>query len=695
VRKIFSLTFVLVLLTTLLLPNHVLAASQAGKSNADMVSSASATVRYSDWLAGSSSTLDIFLSDVSGNPDLLDGMYVGWCIQPRITGLLHGEPAIIYSSLNMASLPEELVDLPWDKINYVLNHKIRGVGNTDLEFFKDVQTAIWLLLGDTDPEFGISPEAQQMVDAANANAGFVPGDGDIVAFVVYSDGMAGPENSVQEVIIEVIVKLPPTETPTPTLTESPTSTATTPAPTETTTITPTPTETVTSTPTSTTTPTQTTTPSVTPTVTETPSVTPTLTLTPTPTMTTTPTTTPPVCVPTVVIADFSQVAVGQSVEGMGVVAPGLNIDAKGTAVKIVEGAEPSVYGAGAGNAVLNGGITPAGFSDAATKQLKQPHQYTFTFASGTTVSNFSLRMLDFGDLNPTGAASSYASMTAYNANGFVVAKQELIYTTTGVYQSPQYGDLLVSGDALLAEPGEPGNWTWNVAGSGIVRVELEFGTGFDPNIGFDTLSFTTECTICLMEPVIADFSQVAVGQSVEGMGVVAPGLNIDAKGTAVKIVEGAEPSVYGAGAGNAVLNGGITPAGFSDAATKQLKQPHQYTFTFASGTTVSNFSLRMLDFGDLNPTGAASSYASMTAYNANGFVVAKQELIYTTTGVYQSPQYGDLLVSGDALLAEPGEPGNWTWNVAGSGIVRVELEFGTGFDPNIGFDTLSFIPSCP
>lgn len=469
-KKVFSTTFVLVLLVAFFLPNHAIAAPRVKTSLSNMEFSAVATVAYSDWLTGTNSPLDIHVSNLPDETDLLNGVYTGWCIQPRITGLLHGETATIYSSLN-ENLPSDLATLPWDKVNYVLNHKVRGAGKTDLEFFKDVQTAIWLLLGDQDPEFGVSLEAQQMVDDANAHAGFVPGDGDIVAFIVYSDGMNRKKTDfVQEVVIEVLLRLPPTETSTP----SPTDTVTvTPSPTETTTITPSPTETITDTPTLT------------------PTVTPTMTLTPTPT------TTPPVCEPQMVMADFTQVAAGQSVEGLGVVAPGLNIDAKGTAVSLRSGADPFAYGAPNTGAVSNGGtISTGGFSDMTTKAAQQAHLYTFTFAPGVSVSNFSLRMLDYGDWNTSNSSAHLVSMTAYNASGAVVAIQELSYTTptdTIPRSSDKYGDMFFSGDAIGAQPGQPGNWTWNVSGSGIVRVVLEFGVGFDPNIGFDTLTFTTEC----------------------------------------------------------------------------------------------------------------------------------------------------------------------------------------------------------
>lgn len=463
-------SFIVILLVLSLSSTNVFAASVPFTAQYSE-SGTSATVYYSDWLAGTASTLDISLSNVAAGSELQDGVYSGWCIEDGRTVLLHDESATIYSSIG-DNLPSDLRDLPWGKINFLLNHKIRGVGKTDLEYFEDVQTALWLLLGDPNPGFDVSPEAQQMFDEANANSGFIPENGDIVAYIVYSDGLSQKKSDrVQEVIIEVGFHLSPTETPTPTMSETatpPTSTAT---------------ETPTGTP-----PTPTETPTTPP-----PTSTETSTLTPTPTETNTPTATPPVCQPTVVTADFSGIAAGASIEGMGVVAPGLNIDASGTAVKIQEGVQPAVYGAGVGNTVWNGGIGAGGFSDWTTQQAVQPHLYTFTFASGTSVSNFSLRMLDFGDLNPTAATSSYASMTAYNANGFVVAKQELKYTVTGFYSSPEYGNLIITGDALRAAPGDPGNWTWDVSGSGITKVVLGFGVGFDPNIGFDTLSFTTEC----------------------------------------------------------------------------------------------------------------------------------------------------------------------------------------------------------
>ena len=181
-------------------------------------------------------------------------------------------------------------------------------------------------------------------------------------------------------------------------------------------------------------------------------------------------------------------------EGLGVVDPRLNIDAKGTAIHVVEGALPSVYASNVNGAPLfNAGMEAAGgFSDPVTQATQGAHLYTFTFAPGVSISNFSLHMLDYGDFNPTGSSSHVVTMTAYNASNVAVSSQQLSYTTVGTI-SPVYGDLLVSGDALSATPGQPGNWTWNVSGTGIVRVVLEFGAGHDPNIGLDIIGFSIEC----------------------------------------------------------------------------------------------------------------------------------------------------------------------------------------------------------
>jgi hypothetical protein len=202
-------------------------------------------------------------------------------------------------------------------------------------------------------------------------------------------------------------------------------------------------------------------------------------------------------VPSTVDPDFSLLAEEAPVEGLGAVHEWLDIQAKGTAVHVLEGvnANPAVYASIVnGVTVFNAGMVAAGgFSDPDTQIAGGAHQYTFTFAPDVTISNFQLRMLDFGDYNPTGSLSHIVTMTGYNASNVVVTSQELSYTTDAAGISAVYGDLSVSGDAIRATPGQPGNWTWNISGTGIVRVALDFGAGHDPNFGLDILGFTVEC----------------------------------------------------------------------------------------------------------------------------------------------------------------------------------------------------------
>jgi len=154
------------------------------------------------WLQGVVSTQDTTIT--GAGPGVPNGIYPGWCIQDHVPTDLHNQPARLYSTVG-GGLPADVAGLAWNKVNYALNHKIRGPGKTRLAFFQDVQTAVWVLLGERNPEFGVSAAAQQMIDEANAQASFVPGPYDVVAVIVYSDGIRVPirPGEVQESIIEV------------------------------------------------------------------------------------------------------------------------------------------------------------------------------------------------------------------------------------------------------------------------------------------------------------------------------------------------------------------------------------------------------------------------------------------------------------------------------------------------------------
>jgi hypothetical protein len=618
----------------------------------DLDSGLPATVEYLE-TRSQKSFFDVKIND----PQELIDLYAGWCIQNNIYGDLHNEPGTILYYSTSPDLPADLAGLPWNEINYVLNHKIHGPNRSEAEFINDVQGAIWILLGSQE----IAPEydtelARLMASEASTHPDFVPSPPQVVAVIVYSDGMdASDPDSFQEAVIEVPVPLE----------------------------------------------------------------------------------TCILCQEVEVDADFSQIPEGGSVEGLGVAAPDLNIQADGEVVKIVRNGSDAyaAYGSKKSNGEKNygladgGGFTNISLVHTGTERpaLPDKNQYIFTFADGVTVSNFTLRMLDFGDYNPSKDSQHFASMAAYDAQNGLVSESWLRYdaeTREAEYYSFRYGQLTdLAGDAGYSQTGDPGNWTWSVSGLGITRVELTFYNrpgGQDPNVGFDSLSYT----ICVfdanwrLDTVTADFNSngLGSGDSVEGLGLAAPGLNINAShlgaggelvdDNVVKIVEGGADKAFSSKLGS-LNNYGIAPSGgFTNMSLVHQDPDHpspfplptqsQYTFDFElpENVWVTSFSLRMLDFGDYNPSQDTSHKAAMTAYQGNK-PVAESWLIFASDG-----SFNWLFDSaGDAGYAKPGDPGNLTWFVSEFGITRVELTFYNqpgGQDPNVGFDSLKFgTAQCP
>ena len=146
-----------------------------------------ANINTGVWLGGVNSTQDTKIT--GAGPGVPNGTYSCWCIQDHVPADLHNQPAKLYSSIG-GSLPAQLPSSSvWNKVNYTLNHKIHGAGKTNLAFLKDVQTAVWVAIGEQNPEFGVNATAQQMINEANAHSSFVPGPDDVTAVVVYSDGI--------------------------------------------------------------------------------------------------------------------------------------------------------------------------------------------------------------------------------------------------------------------------------------------------------------------------------------------------------------------------------------------------------------------------------------------------------------------------------------------------------------------------
>ena len=196
--------------------------------------------------------------------------------------------------------------------------------------------------------------------------------------------------------------------------------------------------------------------------------------------------------------DFSSLSPGDSIEGLGTVHPLLSItSSQGSAVALFEGVSPSSYGAPNGEySMRNGNISSdGGFGDISPNRL---HDFVFTFTPGISINDFSLRMLDYGDLNPGGATQHTVALIALNGNGNTVDQFELNYTSDSASNptSGSAGNLYLTGDAMTASFGEPGNYLFSVSGQDITEVKLLYSHNgmrvgpSDPNIAFDSLNIT-------------------------------------------------------------------------------------------------------------------------------------------------------------------------------------------------------------
>ncbi|HXG47054.1 MAG TPA: hypothetical protein VNO52_05470 [Methylomirabilota bacterium] len=101
-------------------------------------------------------------------------LYRGWCVEyekPIMEGQTYRGRTFDSGS---PELPPHLAGQPWDRLNYILNHR-RGT-------MPEVQEAIWGTLGQMSPPF--SANAQAMIDeAARFGQGFKP-SGDQVCTVI-------------------------------------------------------------------------------------------------------------------------------------------------------------------------------------------------------------------------------------------------------------------------------------------------------------------------------------------------------------------------------------------------------------------------------------------------------------------------------------------------------------------------------
>jgi hypothetical protein len=199
---------------------------------------------------------------------------------------------------------------------------------------------------------------------------------------------------------------------------------------------------------------------------------------------------------------------GTSIVGSGKVHPKLVVETSGgnDVVALRSGGNPVAFGGGDQN-VVNSCLSPdGGFADVGSGDYSfatKKHAYAFTFVSGATASQFSVRMVDWGDYLPYGACPGGVcrfTLTAWDAQNRSIATDSIAFSSTSTAKigrpSDEFGSLANSGDACDASAGQPGHYIFRVSGSGIAKVTLAAAdrAALDPHIAFDGLCFTLEKT---------------------------------------------------------------------------------------------------------------------------------------------------------------------------------------------------------
>jgi hypothetical protein len=210
------------------------------------------------------------------------------------------------------------------------------------------------------------------------------------------------------------------------------------------------------------------------------------------------------------------------------------------------------------------------------------------------------------------------------------------------------------------------------------------------------------CALALAVPgeseavTIIDFSGLAPGASITGPGTVHPDLDIHTTaGAGVAVFPGVSPAGYGAPNGSgSVINNGVdaTFGGFSDTVGRI------HDFVFDLSLAADSFSVRVLDWGDFNQGNATSHSVTLQAFDSASILVDSTTFSFTSDAAVNpsTGSQGNLFLTGDAISATPGQAGNLTLSLLGSGIRKVEFLWShngsrpanAASDPNIGFDKL-------
>ena len=138
---------------------------------------------------------DSTMSDVPDGYDVINGTYLGWCID-RSAEMTRLTPHTVnlYSSFSPTG---ELASENWTMVNYVLNHKQGEV--------QDVQEAIWYFIDLNGTYTPKSEVALAIINDTETNGQeFVPSEGQVAAVIAFPVYLTDP-TPVQVSIFEVTV----------------------------------------------------------------------------------------------------------------------------------------------------------------------------------------------------------------------------------------------------------------------------------------------------------------------------------------------------------------------------------------------------------------------------------------------------------------------------------------------------------
>lgn len=178
-------TIAIMLLGLFLLPSTILMTTASATTWPNLPSS----LVQMKAVDGTESYFVITLSGINPGFDVQNGDYPGWCIDRTVTmvrGVFHS--VTLYSSLSPS--PPVLTVADWIAINYILNHK-EGT-------MMDVQNAIWHYTDDYTPPGGFTAASLAMTNGADANPGYDPLTGTVVAVICIPQDHPDAQNSIIE-----------------------------------------------------------------------------------------------------------------------------------------------------------------------------------------------------------------------------------------------------------------------------------------------------------------------------------------------------------------------------------------------------------------------------------------------------------------------------------------------------------------